>query len=69
MTEYFVIYEQADDGSWHASAADLPVFAAGSSRKEAEREIRAAVAFYLDYLREQGEAPPQAPSSVGTVTV
>jgi len=47
----------------------LPVFAAGSSREEVEREIRAAVAFYLDYLREQGEAPPQAPSSVGTVTV
>jgi predicted RNase H-like HicB family nuclease len=69
MTEYGVIYEQADDGGWWASTVDLPVFAAGDSKTEAEREIRSAIAFYLEYLEEQGETAPAPATSVGTVTI
>ncbi len=69
MTVYGVVYEQADDGSWSASAADLPVFAVGDTREEAEREIRSAIAFHLEYLAEEGLPIPQVRSTVGTVTV
>ncbi|MGI8461636.1 MAG: type II toxin-antitoxin system HicB family antitoxin [Solirubrobacterales bacterium] len=69
MTTYGVIYEQGSDGSWHASAADLPVFACGDTREEAEREIRSAIAFHLEYLAEEGLPIPQVRSTVGTVTV
>jgi predicted RNase H-like HicB family nuclease len=66
---YNVIYEAAPDGSWSASAADLPVYAAGVTREEAEREIRDAISVYLDELASQGETAPAARSVVGTVTV
>jgi predicted RNase H-like HicB family nuclease len=69
VTTYGVIYEQAGDGSWSASAADLPVFAVGDTREEAEREIRDAIAFYLEHLEDAGEPIPPARSVVGTVNV
>ncbi len=69
MTTYHVIYEAASDGSWSASAADLPVYAAGATREEAEREIRDAISVYLDELDGAGEAAPTVRSVVGTVTV
>lgn len=69
MTTFDVVYEQADDGSWSASAATLPVFAVGDTREEAEREIRSAIAFHLDELRRSGQPVPRNQSAVGTVTV
>jgi predicted RNase H-like HicB family nuclease len=69
VTTYGVIYEEADDGSWSARAADLPVFTAADTPEEAEREIRAAIALYLDELARSGMPPPEARSVVGTVSV
>ena len=69
MRTYGVIYEQAGDGSWSASAADLPVFAVADTRGAAEREIRSAIALYLDELARDGKAAPEIRSSVGTVKV
>jgi predicted RNase H-like HicB family nuclease len=69
VTTYGVIYEQASDGSWSASAANLPVFAVGDTREDAEREIRSAIAVYLDELAREGQPVPEVRSSVGTVTV
>jgi predicted RNase H-like HicB family nuclease len=59
MTDYVVIYEQASDGSWSVSAADLPVFAVGDTREEAESQIRDAIVFYLEYMRDTGRPVPQ----------
>ncbi|HEY3829238.1 MAG TPA: type II toxin-antitoxin system HicB family antitoxin [Solirubrobacteraceae bacterium] len=67
MNTFRVNYERASDGSWSASALDLPVFSAASSREEAEREIQLAIRLYLDELASQ-----KAPVSHGvcdTVTV
>ncbi len=64
MTEYAVIYEQADDGSWSVRAVDLPVFSVGDTRQEAAESIRDAIALFL----EGGDAPVSR-SEVGTVTV
>jgi predicted RNase H-like HicB family nuclease len=69
MTDYLVIYEQADDGSWSARTLDLPVYAVGSSHAEAEAEIRSALALHLEVLRDRGESPPVSNLVAGTVSV
>jgi predicted RNase H-like HicB family nuclease len=68
MSTYRVIYEQAEDGNWSTSAADLPVFSVGATREEAEREIREAIGIYFDELANQ-DVPTAAGAVSGTVTV
>ncbi len=69
MSTYAVIYEPASDGSWSARAADLPVYAVGDSREEAEREIRSAIALHIAHLVQSGQPTPPSFSAVGNVTV
>ncbi|MDQ3631235.1 MAG: type II toxin-antitoxin system HicB family antitoxin [Actinomycetota bacterium] len=69
MTAYAVIYEPSADGSWSARTADLPVYAVGDTREEAESEIRSALALYLDHLAQSGQPTPVGLSAVGTVSV
>jgi predicted RNase H-like HicB family nuclease len=69
MSEYVVIYEQAGDGSWSARAADMPVFAVGDTREEAESEIRDAIAFHIRVLREDGQEVPPPGGVPGVVSV
>ena len=67
---FAVIYEVAEDGSWHARAADLPVFSCADSRAEVEREIRAGIAAHLEWIMQEGEpAPPQMAHDAGMVSV
>jgi predicted RNase H-like HicB family nuclease len=67
---FAVIYEVADDGSWHARAADLPVFSCAGSREEVEQEIRAGIAFHLEEDLRRGRAmPPQMAHDAGMVEV
>jgi len=70
MTMFAVIYERADDGTWWARAADLPVFSCAASRAEAEQEIRAGIAFHLEGMLLNGEPlPPQLSHDAGMVSV
>ena len=69
MRTYAVIYEQAGDGGWGARAEDLPVYAAGDTREDAEAEIRSAIALYLEVLAEEGQEIPEPRSLAGNVTV
>lgn len=64
MTEYAVIYEEGNDGSWSVRAVDLPVYSVADTREQAADSIREAIAFYL----EEGQRP-QSRSEVGTVTI
>ncbi|HEV7808180.1 MAG TPA: type II toxin-antitoxin system HicA family toxin [Solirubrobacteraceae bacterium] len=58
------------DGSWHARAADLPVFSCADSRQEVEREIRAGIAGYLEFIVQEGQAgPPQMAHDAGIVSL
>jgi predicted RNase H-like HicB family nuclease len=67
---FAVIYEVADDGSWHARAADLPVFSCADSRDEVEQEIRAGIALLLEEDLRQGRAmPTQTAHDAGMVNV
>ena len=66
---YLIVIEQADDGGYGAWAPDLPgCVALGGTIEDAEQQMREAIAFHLEGLREQGEPVP-APTAVAAVMV
>jgi predicted RNase H-like HicB family nuclease len=68
MSEYVVIYEQAEDGGWGAYIPDLPgVVALGSSRAEVGERIQEAITAYADDLRDRGRPLPVPHHATGTV--
>jgi predicted RNase H-like HicB family nuclease len=68
MSEYVVIYEQAQDGGWGAYIPDLPgVVALGTTRPEAAERIREALAAYASDLRGRGESLPEPHHVADTV--
>jgi predicted RNase H-like HicB family nuclease len=70
VSEYLVIYEQAQDGGWGAYLPDLPgVVALGKTRDEAMRRIEEALLAYADELREHGSQLPEPLHEAGTVRV
>lgn len=70
MSEYLVIYEEAEDGGWGAYLPDVPgVVALGSSRAEVGERIREALAAYAEEMRHLGRALPAPASSVETLEV
>jgi predicted RNase H-like HicB family nuclease len=69
MTGYPVVVAQAADGGYGAWSPDLPgCVALGDTVDECLAEMRAAIALYLEVLRERGEEVPQ-PRAVETVTI
>jgi predicted RNase H-like HicB family nuclease len=68
MSDYVVIYEQADDGGWGAYLPDLPgVVAIGSSRAEVTERIQEALSAYADDLQQRGGSLPAPHHAAGTV--
>jgi predicted RNase H-like HicB family nuclease len=68
MSEYVVIYEQAEDGGWGAYLPDLPgVVALGTSREEAAARIKEALTAYVEDLQQRGESLPAPHHAAGTV--
>jgi len=66
---YLIVIERTDDGGFGAWAPDLPgCVALGESIEDAERQMRRAIAFHLEGLREQGEPVP-SPTAVAAVMV
>lgn len=66
---YAIVIEQAE-GNFSAYVPDLPgCVATGDSLAETEREIRDAIAFHLDGLREDGLPVPEPASVVEYVEV
>lgn len=65
MKKYLIILETTETG-YSAYSPDLPgCIATGPNREEAESNMRDAVAFHLNGLREEGETVPE-PSSTAT---
>ena len=61
---YAIVIEQAE-GNYSAYVPDLPgCVATGASIAEVESEIREAIAFHLDGMREDGLPIPQPSSKV-----
>jgi predicted RNase H-like HicB family nuclease len=66
---YAVVIERAE-GNFSAYVPDLPgCVATGATVEEVEREIREAIAFHLDGLREDGLAIPEPTSRCEYVEV
>ncbi|MBV9818945.1 MAG: type II toxin-antitoxin system HicB family antitoxin [Solirubrobacterales bacterium] len=59
MSEYVVIYEQAEDGAWGAYIPDLPgVVALGATRQEAADRIHEAFEAYTEDLHDRSQSLP-----------
>jgi predicted RNase H-like HicB family nuclease len=68
MTDYLIIYEQAEDGGWGAYAPDLPgCVAAGESREEVEQLMREALPDHIALMREVGEPVPEPRHLAGSI--
>jgi predicted RNase H-like HicB family nuclease len=68
VSDYIVIYEQAEDGGWGAYLPDLPgVVALGDSRDELAERIQEALQAYADEMRSLGRELPPPVHAVGTV--
>lgn len=66
---YLIVVERADDGGYGAWAPDLPgCVALGDTIEDAKHQMREAIAFHLEGLREQGEPVPP-PTAVAAVVV
>ncbi|MGH8428672.1 MAG: type II toxin-antitoxin system HicB family antitoxin [Gammaproteobacteria bacterium] len=66
---YAIVIERAD-GNFSAYVPDLPgCVATGATVEEVEGEIRGAIAFHLDGLREDGAPIPLAASRVEYIDV
>ena len=69
MIGYAVIVEQADDGGYGAWSPDLPgCVGLGDTIEECLTDMKAAIALYVDVLRERGDEVPQ-PRAIQAVTV
>ncbi|GIE32256.1 HicB family protein [Actinoplanes italicus] len=69
MSAYAVIIERAKDGGFGAWSPDLPgCVALGDSHQEALQEMREAIGFHLEGLREAGEPiPPPTAEAVDLI--
>jgi len=66
---YAIVIEKADN-NYSAYVPDLPgCVATGATVEEAEAQIREAIEFHLDGMREDGVAIPQSVSRVDYVDV
>jgi predicted RNase H-like HicB family nuclease len=69
MRRYAVVIERAP-GNYSAYVPDLPgCVATGATIEETEREIREAIAFHLEGLRDAGEPIPEPTSQMAYVEV
>ena len=59
MKKYLVVIQETATG-FSAYSPDLPgCIATGSTREEVEREMRAAMQFHIEGMREDGQAVPE----------
>jgi predicted RNase H-like HicB family nuclease len=67
--KYLIVIEQTATG-FSAYSPDVPgCVATGSTREEVEREMREAIVFHLDGLRQEGTKPPAPSTSASYVEV
>ena len=69
IMKYAIVIEKAE-GNYSAYVPDLPgCIATGATIEETEQQIREAVEFHLDGMREDGEPIPSPSSQVEYVDV
>ena len=69
MYKYLVIFEKAGK-NYSAYSPDIPgCIATGTTRKEAEKNIKEAISFHIEGLKEDGLPIPEPSSSTEYVEV
>jgi predicted RNase H-like HicB family nuclease len=69
VSEYVVIFEQAEDGGWGAYLPDVPgVIALGTSRAEVAERIQEALDAYAGEMRRLGQSLPEPVHASGTAS-
>jgi predicted RNase H-like HicB family nuclease len=69
VATYLIVIERAEDGGYGAYAPDLPGCGAlGDTVEACEREMREAIAFHIEGLRQYGEPVPK-PSAVAAAMI
>lgn len=67
MTQYLVVFEQTPN-NYAAYVPDLPgCVTTGDTREEVEANIREAIEFHLDGLREHGDPVPEPSATWATL--
>jgi predicted RNase H-like HicB family nuclease len=70
MTEYIVLLEPSDDGSWGAYVPDLPGCTAGGATADAALEgIEISVKLWIEEAQSSGQRIPPPESRATTVRV
>jgi len=69
MSRYLIIVEPTETGFSAYSPDVTGCVAAGRTREDVEREMREAIAFHLDGLREEGQPLPRPSASAAYVEV
>lgn len=68
MTSYAVVIERSSDGGFGAWCPELPgCVALGDTEEETLDEMRQAIEFHLDGLREDGEPIPDSSAVAATI--
>jgi predicted RNase H-like HicB family nuclease len=68
MSEYVVVFERAEDGSWGAYLPDVPgVVALGATREETASRIQEALDAYADEVAALGGRLPDPVAATGTI--
>jgi len=63
MKKYLIVIERTDSG-YSTYSPDLPgCVSTGTSREEAERNMREAIEFHVDGLRQEGYSVPEPQAS------
>jgi predicted RNase H-like HicB family nuclease len=69
MREYVVIFERGIQ-NWGAYVPDLPgCISTGETRDEVEKNIREAIEFHIDGLKQDGQPIPEPSSEAGRIRV
>lgn len=69
MSKYLIVIEETASG-FSGYSPDVPgCVSTGATRSEVERNMREAIAFHLDGLREDGQPVPRPSTSAAYVEV
>ncbi len=70
MAKFTAIVERADDGTWSAYTLSPTLTAGtGDTRESAVSDLRTAMTFWLEYMKDTGQIVPAETSEVITFEV
>jgi predicted RNase H-like HicB family nuclease len=70
MATYTAVLEQGDDGSWSAyTLSPSLIIGTGTTKDAALADLRSAVAFWLEYMKDTGQPVPVVSTELVSIEV